>query len=205
MVYIQYKKDENIKILPNDRVLKFKSSMFDDDNPKIIWENRQSTIENYKVAVFISDEIYIDVAMIRVIIDGSYRETPECIYIYEKNFERFDIPATMEECYKILDNLLDEKDKKNIRESSIDDLAKYHFGLGLWIRNNWIYPTSGKRYCRIWKVFERAGIHELDTYSPDVISSEIICGYHHYLNGKSYTIFSYHLYIVDDLKRKMNT
>ena len=83
--------------------------------------------------------------------------------------------------YKALDNELDDETKNAIKESNVDDLIKYHFGLGTWIRNNWIYPTTEK----IAKVFLDA-----DIAHPDDMSHEIILGYHYYLNNIPYEIKS---------------
>ena len=96
------------------------------------------------------------------------------------DFTRTDIPATLEECYAALDTLLDEATKEDIKTSSGDELiGNYHFGLGMWIRNNWIYPAADK----IAKVFLDAGIDH-----PDDMSSIILEGYRSYLNGLAYEI-----------------
>ena len=49
------------------------------------------------------------------------------------------IPQTKEEAFAQLDALLSEEDKNSIVEDKVFD---FHFSLGLWIRNNWIYPMS---------------------------------------------------------------
>ena len=49
-------------------------------------------------------------------------------------------PKTKEECFAQLDEMLSEEDKKALMEN--EDLFDYHFTLGLWIRNNWIYPMG---------------------------------------------------------------
>ena len=46
-------------------------------------------------------------------------------------------PKTAAEAWKRLDKRLSEKDKKAIREA--EDMVDFHFSLGMWIRNNWIY------------------------------------------------------------------
>ena len=51
------------------------------------------------------------------------------------------IPKTKREAYAQLDEMLSEEDKQAIIES--EDISDFHFSLGLWIRNNWIYPQSG--------------------------------------------------------------
>ncbi|MDR0767715.1 MAG: hypothetical protein LBE57_04680 [Methanosarcinales archaeon] len=92
--------------------------------------------------------------------------------------ERLDIPATLDDCYKALDYLLDEEIKEEIKNKSTDELFLYHFGLGMWIRNNWIYPAPNSR---ITKVFLDLGYDH-----PDDMSHEIIRGYHYYLNDIPY-------------------
>jgi hypothetical protein len=49
------------------------------------------------------------------------------------------IPKTKEECFDMLDKMLSEEDKQLMMK---DDTIDYHFTLGLWIRNNWIYPLG---------------------------------------------------------------
>jgi len=116
------------------------------------------------------------------------------------------IPSTLEECYIALDSVLTEEEKFNIKNAGngnlfkisgfpdnrwneliaegfdpVDlDLSTTHFGLGLWIRNNWIYPSSRSN---IGNRFIIAGIRH-----PDDISSQIITGYYLYLNGLSFAI-----------------
>jgi hypothetical protein len=46
-------------------------------------------------------------------------------------------PKTAEEAWKRLDKRLSEEEKKANREA--EDMVDFHFSLGMWIRNNWIY------------------------------------------------------------------
>ena len=50
-------------------------------------------------------------------------------------------PKTAAEAWKRLDKRLTEEDKKAIREA--EDMVDFHFSLGMWIRNYWIY--TGER------------------------------------------------------------
>ena len=50
-------------------------------------------------------------------------------------------PNTAAEAFKRLEKRLSEEDKKGLVEAK--DLIDYHFGLGMWIRNYWIY--SGEK------------------------------------------------------------
>jgi len=84
------------------------------------------------------------------------------------------IPTSLTECFKQLDLLLLPEDIETIKNSELDDLGLYHFGLGLWIRNNWIYPNDSE----LGKVFISAGFRH-----PDYMSQYIIEGYYNYLNN----------------------
>ena len=46
-------------------------------------------------------------------------------------------PKTAAEAWKRLDKRLSEEEKKAIREA--ENMSEFHFSLGIWIRNNWIY------------------------------------------------------------------
>ena len=106
-----------------------------------------------------------------------------------KDFERKDIPANLNECYTKLDNILNNREKRKIKNTSKDDLIDYHFSLGLWIRNNWIRPSNS----RIKNVFLEKGIKD-----PDTMSTEIIEGYHNYLSE------NYKSGIIDDIPSKVS-
>ena len=46
-------------------------------------------------------------------------------------------PKTAEEAWKRLDKRLTQEEKQQIVSSH--DMSEFHFGLGMWIRNHWIY------------------------------------------------------------------
>lgn len=46
-------------------------------------------------------------------------------------------PKNKKECFDQLDEMLSETDKQAIIEAK--DIIEFHFTLGLWIRNNWLY------------------------------------------------------------------
>ena len=46
------------------------------------------------------------------------------------------IPQTKNEAFAQLDAMLSEKEKSKL---AYGDAIEYHFSLGMWIRNNWIY------------------------------------------------------------------
>jgi len=142
----------------------------------------EKRLYNENIYWVIDDDIFVKFTAIRVAMNGSVKQDGrKGIYLYTRDYVRLDIPATLEECYKALDKELDFLTRQTIKYSKVEDLAIYHFGTGLWIRNNWIYPGND----RIDKVFRDAGI-----YHPDDMSYEIIKGYHYYLNGIQYEIGS---------------
>lgn len=54
------------------------------------------------------------------------------------------IPQTKQEAFAQLDALLSEKDKSELANG---DAIEFHFSLGMWIRNNWIYE-AGRGSCK---------------------------------------------------------
>ena len=47
------------------------------------------------------------------------------------------IPSDIQDCFRELDKMLAVSVRDEIRKNDEDDLSRYHFGLGMWIRNNW--------------------------------------------------------------------
>ena len=89
-----------------------------------------------------------------------------------------DKPKTRKECFAQLDEMLSEEDKKVIMEA--EDTIEFHFSLGLWIRNNWLYDSSPEDVKNLYKTFG------LDTIisQPDELSTEILEAYQKYLRRK---------------------
>ena len=82
------------------------------------------------------------------------------------------IPKDIEGCIVLLDSMLDDSTKMEIKEMSKSSFsAEAHLGLGLWIRNNW----------GLWKGGSLATyFNELGVYHPDEISGIILnCYYNH--------------------------
>ena len=78
------------------------------------------------------------------------------------------IPKDIEDCCVQLDKILSEKDKEYI-------LKHLHFGLGMWIRNNWGL-WGGSRLQQYF--FDKKIDH------PDGMSGEILRAYYDWLNKK---------------------
>lgn len=49
------------------------------------------------------------------------------------------LPTTKQECFQKLESLLSEEDLNKIKSDPFSNDIDYHFSLGLWIRNNWLY------------------------------------------------------------------
>ena len=60
------------------------------------------------------------------------------------------IPHTKQEAFAQLDAMLSEKEKNELVKS---DSIEYHFSLGMWIRNNWIYEQEVEDVKRLAKAF----------------------------------------------------
>ena len=92
------------------------------------------------------------------------------------------IPKTKKECFAILDKNLSKEDKKAIIEAK-DDI-EFHFTLGMWIRNNWIYPMNKDELMELIKQFVRGDEEDMLSFiwlEPDTVSSIIIESYQKHL------------------------
>jgi hypothetical protein len=72
--------------------------------------------------------------------------------------------------------MLAAKIREEIRTSEETGLFRYHFGLGMWMRNNWSLWVEESR---IKLFFDSLGVNDADD-----ISSLIITSYWNYLNGR---------------------
>ena len=88
----------------------------------------------------------------------------------------FYIPKNLEECFFELNKLLKTKDKNEIKNlSNKNEMSKFHFGLGMWLRNNW-YLWGGSR---LQLYFFAKGIDH-----PDDMTGLLLRFYYDWLNGK---------------------
>jgi hypothetical protein len=124
--------------------------------------------------VLINNEYFINIGNVRYLINGALQQEDDRVILYTNDYERVDIPLTLNDCFLALDNLLNNEVKEDIKSSEIRDLIRYHMTLGMWIRNNWLRQSNN----RITGVLFNNGIRHLDDMSQIIIS-----GYHYYLNG----------------------
>ena len=87
------------------------------------------------------------------------------------------IPKTKNEAFVQLDEMLSEKDKNAIMNG---DPIEFHFSLGMWIRNNWIYEQEEEDVKRLAKAFRT----EIPFLEADYLSMKIIEYYQRYLKRK---------------------
>ena len=96
------------------------------------------------------------------------------------------IPKTKEECFALLDKELSDEDKRYLIEDE-DAAMDVHFTLGMWIRNNWIYPLGEEDLEKLMLQFaesdDKIGLSSL-CYFADTASSTIIDKYVENLKDK---------------------
>jgi len=90
------------------------------------------------------------------------------------------IPKTKKECFAMLDEMLGEEDKQAIIEK---DELELHYTLGLWIRNNWLYPQNQEETEELLKSFGESSMF----CHPDDYSSILLKAYRKHLKRKSKT------------------
>ena len=86
------------------------------------------------------------------------------------------IPRDLEDCFHTLDSILSVKSIRTIKAfDSRDDMVELHFGLGMWLRNNW----------GLWGG-SRLQVYLLDhgIKHPDDMSCVILKYYYDYLHGQ---------------------
>lgn len=88
-------------------------------------------------------------------------------------------PLTKEIAFARLDKRLSEEDKKAILKAK--DLIEFHFSLGMWIRNTWIYGNEEERVEALAKDLRMDRI----PWHADDISSVLLDGYKKHLKKLS--------------------
>lgn len=89
-------------------------------------------------------------------------------------------PKTLEETFLYLDKVFDDTSKYSFMMFPRSTAAiMQHFGLGMWIRNNWGLWNHGYLY----QYFKNQGLN-----NPDDISHIILLSYHCYLNHEPINI-----------------
>ena len=99
------------------------------------------------------------------------------------------IPTTTRQAFKILDELVTPEEKAYFLSLSQSDFsAEEHMGLGMWIRNNWIYgrdddetPEERELRDRCYRMI--SGMKEGDFLfeHPDTVSARFLEKYYRHL------------------------
>jgi len=85
------------------------------------------------------------------------------------------IPTDLEDCFAELMRILKPEDIQAMRDRTEADLIEYHFGMGMWMRNNWgLWQGS-----RLSEWFNAKGIRH-----PDDMSGIILNSFWRHLHGK---------------------
>ena len=110
----------------------------------------------------------------KIIIEESHLEGQNDFTFYEY-IEGYYIPKNLNECYLEFDKILDKKRIEEIKKISEEEFtANSHFGLGLFVRNNWALWKGS----RLYVFFKEKGITH-----PDDMSGIVLKSYHRNLNG----------------------
>lgn len=89
------------------------------------------------------------------------------------------LPKTVRQAFAMLDSLTSQEDKCNfLMQPKSDFVCEQHFGLGLWIRNNWIYGTEDDSCMRM---LAGLGKDEVRLELPDTVSSRFLKKYYNHL------------------------
>lgn len=94
---------------------------------------------------------------------------------------------TLEDYFRMLDRELTEEEKQELAEC--EDTTDYHFCLGMWIRNTWIYPDRNGTIIKLLAEHRDGNPltdyeYELACIHPDHISSAFLKLYKEYLLSK---------------------
>jgi|TARA_Y100000310_G_C20685879_1_gene818956 hypothetical protein len=101
------------------------------------------------------------------------------------------IPKDLDDCFAQLERVLEPEQIEAIRTGTEADTIQYHFGLGMWIRNNWkLWGGS-----RLTKWFNAVGVMH-----PDDMSSIILISFWRHLNNRPIDVGQQIQYYTDDSK-----
>lgn len=87
-------------------------------------------------------------------------------------------PLTKEIAFTRLDKRLSEEDKKSILKAR--NIIEFHFTLGMWVRNTWIYGNEEERVESLAK-----DLGEEIFWDADSVSSALLDGYKKHLRQMS--------------------
>jgi len=89
-----------------------------------------------KVTDVLEDMLILELKKERLADSPRLKKTPKA-----KNFKR---PTNLEEAVEILLSEMNLRDLNKLAQMPEDELVTFHFTVGMWIRNNFIYPRNEK-------------------------------------------------------------
>jgi len=90
------------------------------------------------------------------------------------------IPKDLDDCIVQIDNFWhDSIKRKAVAMTEGEFTAQQHFGLGIWMRNNW----------GLWKGSRLSNyFNKMDIFHPDDMSGIILCSYYRHLKGLDFRL-----------------
>jgi hypothetical protein len=105
-------------------------------------------------------------------IDPKYKIHPS---VDPEDSTKIYVPKDLYDCFSELEKMLHPDLIAEMKADQEPDMVKYHFGLGMWMRNSWgLWSNS-----RLAKYFEGHGLTH-----PDDISGTILTSFYRYLHGE---------------------
>ena len=92
------------------------------------------------------------------------------------------VPKNLEECYIALDEMKPMDLDNWLKKDDESALGGAHFGLGMWLRNNW--DLWAVRNTPFWEDTLPGYFNSIGIKHPDDMSSIILTSYHRHKNGK---------------------
>lgn len=76
------------------------------------------------------------------------------------------IPRDLDDALAELDRIMGAEGRDEVMKATQDEMSKYHFGIGVWLRNNWLRGES-----RLSEYFRQLGIQHRDDMSGIILDS----------------------------------
>lgn len=89
------------------------------------------------------------------------------------------LPKNVRQAFAMLDSLTSHEEKSHfLMQPKSDFVCEQHFGLGLWIRNNWIYGAEDDSCLRMLAGLSK---DEVCLQHPDTVSGRFLENYYDHL------------------------
>lgn len=94
----------------------------------------------------------------------------------KKTYNKIQIPDDLRKCFLELNEKLSQDQITDFKNTRENEIAKFHFSIGRWIRNRWQLWSSESPLTRFF--------NDLGIFHPDDMSEIILTTYHRYLNNR---------------------